>query len=95
MGLSYHRAIQLRIKSRFKGSLGMKIKVKEYNSLPFEEREIIHYYTTQCIIQEIDFICNRYNDDISPRLESLLIKRRDVLESVLHKEYEEMKNEKV
>jgi superfamily I DNA and RNA helicase len=73
----------------------MKTKVIEFNSLSFEEREIIHYYITQSKIQEIDFICNKYNHDISPRLKSSLMKRREVLESFLHENYEELKNEKV
>ena len=50
----------------------MKIKVREYNSLPFEEREIIHYYVIQSKIQEIDYLCNKYKDDISPRLKAFL-----------------------
>lgn len=69
----------------------MKIKVVRYNSLPDEERDRIHYYITQCKIYEIDFIRNKYNGDISPRLESLLKERRDALESFLHEKYEELK----
>lgn len=69
----------------------MKIKVVRYNSLPDEERDIIHYYIIKYKIDEIDFIRNKYNGDISPRLEFLLKERRDALESFLHKAYEEMK----
>ena len=68
----------------------MKIKVREYNSLPFEEREIIHYYVIQSKIQEIDYLCNKYKDDISPRLKAFLRERKKSLVSLLHEEYQEL-----
>ena len=68
----------------------MKIKVREYNSLPFEEREIIHYYVIQSKIQEIDYLCNKYKDDISPRLKAFLRERNKSLVSLLHEEYQEL-----
>ena len=73
----------------------MKIKVMEYNSLPFKEREITDYYVIESKIQEIDYICNKYKNDISPRFKSILNQRKKDLEHFLNENYEEMKNEKV
>lgn len=66
----------------------MKTKVKRFNDLPYEERDIINYYVIEGRFNEIDFILNRYKDDISPRLKSLLNKRKKDLQNFLDSDYE-------
>lgn len=66
----------------------MKTKVKRFNDLPYEERDIINYYVIEGRFNEIDFILNRYKEDISPRLKSLLNKRKKDLQNFLDGDYE-------
>ena len=66
----------------------MKTKVKRFNDLPYEERDVVNYYVIEGRFNEIDFILNRYKEDISPRLKSLLNKRKKDLENFLDSDYE-------
>ena len=66
----------------------MKTKVKRFNDLSYEERDIINYYVIEGRFNEIDFILNRYKEDISPRLKSLLNKRKKDLQNFLDGDYE-------
>ena len=50
----------------------MKTKVKRFNDLPYEERDVINYYVIEGRFKEIEFLLNMYKEDISPRLKSLL-----------------------
>ena len=49
----------------------MKTKVKRFNDLPYEERDVISYYVIEGRFKEIEFLLNMYKEDISPRLKSL------------------------
>ena len=49
----------------------MKTKVKRFNDLPYEERELVNYYVIEGRFKEIVFMLNLYKEDISPRLKSL------------------------
>lgn len=71
----------------------MKIRVTEFNNLSFEERQLIHYYMVQSKIEEINFIFNRYKNDLSPVLKSLLKKRQKALKNTLNDEYEVVREE--
>lgn len=66
----------------------MKTKVKRFFDLPYEERDIINYYVIEGRFNEINFILNIYKDDISPRLKSLLNKRKKDLQNFLDSDYE-------
>ena len=54
-----------------------------------EENEQLNY-VIQSKIQEIDYLCNKYKDDISPRLKAFLRERKKSLVSLLHEEYQEL-----
>lgn len=66
----------------------MKTKVKRFNDLPYEERDTINYYVIEGRFNEIGFILNRYKEDISPRLKSLLNRRKKDLQNFLDSDYE-------
>ena len=66
----------------------MKTKVKRFNDLPYEERELVNYYVIEGRFKEIVFMLNLYKEDISPRLKSLLNKRKKDLEDFLNSDYE-------
>ena len=66
----------------------MKTKVKRFNDLPYEERDVINYYVIEGRFKEIEFLLNMYKEDISPRLKSLLNKRKKDLQDFLDGDYE-------
>ena len=66
----------------------MKTKVKKFNDLPYDERDIINYYVIEGRFKEIEFLLNRYKEDVSPRLMSLLNKRKKDLQDFLESDYE-------
>ena len=66
----------------------MKTKVKRFNDLSYEERDIISYYVIEGRFKEIEFLLNRYKEDVSPRLKSLLNKRKNDLQDFLDSDYE-------
>lgn len=66
----------------------MKTKVKRFNDLPYEERDVISYYVIEGRFKEIEFLLNMYKEDISPRLKSLLNKRKKDLQDFLDGDYE-------
>ena len=59
----------------------MKTKVKRFNDLPYEERDVVNYYVIEGRFKEIEFLLNRYKEDVSPRLKSLLNKRKNDLQA--------------
>ena len=66
----------------------MKTKVKRFNDLPYEERGVVNYYVIEGRFKEIEFLLNRYKEDISPRLMSLLNRRKKDLQAFLDSDYE-------
>ena len=66
----------------------MRTKVKRFNDLLYEERESVNYYVIEGRLKEIEFLLNRYNEDISSRLKSLLNKRKKDLQNFLDSDYE-------
>ena len=66
----------------------MKTKVKRFNDLPYEERDVISYYVIEGRFKEIEFLLNMYKEDISPRLKSLLNERKNDLQDFLDGDYE-------
>ena len=66
----------------------MRTKVKRFNDLLYEERESVNYYVIEGRLKEIEFLLNRYNEDISSRLKSLLNKRKKDLQGFLDRDYE-------
>lgn len=66
----------------------MKTKVKRFNDLPYEERDVVNYYVIEGRFKEIEFLLNRYKEDVSPRLMSLLNRRKRDLQAFLESDYE-------
>ena len=66
----------------------MKTKMKRFNDLPYKEQELVNYYVIEGRFKEIVFMLNLYKEDISPRLKSLLNKRKKDLEDFLNSDYE-------
>ena len=66
----------------------MKTKVKRFNDLSYDERDVINYYVIEGRFKEIEFLLNRYKEDVSPRLKSLLNKRKNDLQDFLDSDYE-------
>lgn len=66
----------------------MKTKVKRFNDLPYEERDVVNYYVIEGRFKEIEFLLNRYKEDVSPRLMSLLNRRKRDLQAFLDSDYE-------
>jgi hypothetical protein len=56
----------------------------------FEERQLIYYYEVQSKIEEINFTCNMYKNDLSPALKYFLKKRKKALKKSLDDGYGEV-----
>lgn len=65
--------------------------VKEFNSLPVEQRDMIRYYQIQARILGIKQFLEINKDDISPRLRKATQKKVSDLEKFLKENYVEVK----
>lgn len=66
-------------------------RVQEFNSLPFEQRDIIRYYQIQARILGMKQFLEINKDDISPRLRKATNKKISDLEKFLKDNYVEEK----
>lgn len=65
--------------------------VKEFNSLPIEQRDMIRYYQIQARILGMRQFLELNKEDISPRLRKSILKRISDLEKFLKDNYIEEK----
>lgn len=70
-----------------------KTKVKEFNSLPFEERKKIIYYTNEEKILTINQVLHKLKDSIGPYQRNKLNEWRRNIERCNEREYELVNNE--
>ena len=66
----------------------MRTKVKEFNSLPIDERERIIFYQTEAIIQRLEQELRLSKDDVSPRLYKKILNKIIDLKQFLKANYE-------